>query len=333
VRVLGDSWYAAELRVPTLEDEPLPRWAARRIGNPLVRGIALWSCARRYDRLVLSDSGVTFRTVMLLERLRPRRRPYLVLLEFRPAPLRRRSSIPISRRRRWLRAGYQRWIIGPVLRSALERAHTLSSWEVDRNAREFGIARERFTFIPFPLTVAGEKLPPREGRGRRVLASGRTLCDWPLVFAAAEGQSWELVIVCDPRDRRVIKQLNADHRARVWCDIPTEAHQELLRNAAVYLLPLREGDVSSGHIRVFDATRAGAALVTSNVRGLTDYVEHGETALAFPAGDASAARDAVNRLLGDPALADELRRGAFKAGQLRTREDYLHRISQLVHDR
>jgi glycosyltransferase involved in cell wall biosynthesis len=230
-----------------------------------------------------------------------------------------------------LRAGYQTWIVGPVLRSALARAHTLSSWEVERNAAVFGVSPERFVFVPFPMTAAGDELPPLEGRGRRVLASGRTLCDWPLVFAAADGQPWDLEIVCAEGERSLVDRLNAGAGARVRCDIPLQAHWALLHEVAVYLLPLREAQVSSGHIRIFDATRGGAPLVAADVRGVADYVSHEETALLFPPGDALAAREAVNRLLNDRELADQLRRTAFEFGQQRTRDEYLNRIRALIH--
>jgi Glycosyl transferases group 1 len=330
MQLLGDSWYARELGIPTIEDEPLPGWVARRLGNSFVRGIALWWCGRRYDRVVLSDGGLTFRILMLLERLWPRNLPYLVLLEFRPVPLRPWASVGRSQIRLWLRTGYQRWVVGPVLRSGLARAHTLSSWEVERNAGAFGVAAERFVFIPFPLTATGDELPALEGRGRRVLASGRALCDWPLVFAAAERQPWDLEIVCGAAERSLVERLNADGRARVWCDIPLPAHQDLLREVAVYLLPLLEAEVSSGHMRLFDATRGGAPVVAADVRGLADYAWHGETALLFPPGDALAAREAVNRLLDDRELADQLRRSAFACGQQRTRDQYMDRIRTLI---
>jgi glycosyltransferase involved in cell wall biosynthesis len=219
-----------------------------------------------------------------------------------------------------------------VLRSALERAHTLSSWEVERNARAFGVAPERFVFIPFPLAVSGDELPSLAGRGRRVLSSGRTLCDWPLVFAAAEGQGWDLAVVCAASEQPEVDRLNARGQARVRSEVPVHAHGEMLRETAVYLLPLREAEVSSGHMRLFEATRGGAPVVASDVRGVEDYISSGETALLFPPGDARAARAAVNRLLNDPELAERLRRTAFERSQRRTRDEYLNRIWALIND-
>ena len=173
-------------------------------------------------------------------------------------------------------------MLAPVLRSALERAHTLSSWEVQRNARAFGVAPERFVFIPFPLTATGDELPTLEDRGRRVLASGRTLCDWPLVFAAAEGQAWDLEIVCAGAERPIVERLNTSGLARVRSDIPRETHGELMREIAVYLLPLREAEVSSGHIRLMTAIAAETPVVASNVSGLAEYLEG--VAMTVPSG-------------------------------------------------
>jgi hypothetical protein len=103
-----------------------------------------------------------------------------------------------------------------------------------------------------------------------------------------------------------------------------------MRRAAVYLLALREADVSSGQIRVMDAATAGTPVVASDVRGLADYVTPGETALTFPAGDAAAARRAVGLLHDDAALGCKLADAAWRRSLAWSRDDYLKAITRLV---
>jgi hypothetical protein len=332
MQLIGDSWYATELGIRTVEDEPLPHLLAKHLANPIVRGFVLWWRGRAYDRVVLVGGAAIFNVLVLLERLRPRGRPYLILLEFRPVT--GPPALPLGWRRRVRRRlgrSFQAWVIAPVLRSALVRAQTLASWEVDRYAHMFGVEGERFDFIPFPLRLSDDELPPLEDRGRRVVASGREWCDWPLVFAAAQDQDWELEIVCSQTDRAQVERLNRTGAARVQSEIPVGQHRQLVREASVYLLALSEAEVSSGQVRVFEATRQGTPLVAADVRGLADYVSDGETALLFAPGDAAAARAAVNRLLDDRDLAGWLRRSAFERGRLRTRDAYLLRIEALIH--
>lgn len=331
MKVLADGWYANELGLQTLEDEPLPSWLAKRLGSPLARGIALWWRSRGYDRLALIGSGNLLYTVILLERLWPRRRRYLVLLQFIPVSEQAWSALGRgSKLKNQLRRWFERFVLAPVLRSSLARAHALSSWEPRRNAELFGVDPVRFVFLPWPLSFDGDELPAYSSRGRRVLASGRSLCDWPTVFAAAEDQAWDLEIVCTKDDLPKVNRLNTVAAAQVRHDIPLQEHRDLVGEVAVYLLALEEAEVSSGQIRVMDAVRGGTPLAAARVKGLADYVHDGETALQFPPGDTLAARQAVNRLLSDRELSERLRRTAFERARARTREQYMASIRSLI---
>ena len=320
MKILSEAFYAKELGFQTLEDEPLPGWLARRLANPILRGVALWWRGRYQDRVAVIASSESFKMFVLLERLKPRRKPYLVLLQFIPPPA-----------RPWSRRGlFNRLILAPVLRASVERAQVLSSWEGTRNAQMFGVSADRFAFIPWPLTLATDLLPDYEGRDRRVLTTGRALCDWPTVFAAAEGQDWDLEIVCSAEQRPLIDQLKTESHATIREDLALDECRALSGQVAVYLLAIPESEVSSGQIRVMDAIRGGTPLVAANVKGLTDYLRPGETALTFDPGDAAAARRAVNAVLADRELAERIRRRAFAWGKERTREQYLDMIRELI---
>jgi Glycosyl transferases group 1 len=327
--VLADGWYAEALGLHTLEREGLPPWLP--ITNPVFRGFMLWWRAHRYQSLVLVGTGVTFKVVMLLEWLRPRPRPYLVLLQFIPIPegawgtLGRRSRAGYC-----LRLLFQRRVVAPALRRSLICAHALSSWEVRGNAEMFDVDERRFKFVPFTRVLTRDEIPPYRDRGRRVLASGRSLCDWPTVFAAATGQGWDLEIVCSSEDLPLVKRLNVDGVAKVRHDIPLQRHREMLKRFAVYFLALEEAEVSCGQIRVMDAVGGGTPVVASRVRGLSDYLVDQETALLFEPGDALGARDAVNALLSDTPRAERLRSAAFEDAREWTEADYIGAIGRLI---
>jgi glycosyltransferase involved in cell wall biosynthesis len=69
---------------------------------------------------------------------------------------------------------------------------------------------------------------------------------------------------------------------------------------------------------LLEAMAAGVPIVASRVSGITDVVHDRENALLFSPGDAAALADAVNELIGNPALQERLRRTAF----CRQREGY-----------
>jgi hypothetical protein len=328
-RVLADSWYATELGWPTVDDV-LPRRLPRALtSNPLIRGVLLWWYGRRREIVACAGSGSVFRVLAFLERVAGRRGRHLVLFEFIPAaePAGGRGSARLP-----LRRALRRHVVQPVLQRSLLFAHTLTEWERERNALMFGVPQSRFVYLPWPLVFRDDELP-EYGERTTVVASGRSLCDWPTVFEAARGQGWDLVVVCAADDLDEVRRLNHDGTAKVLSEIPLEEHRRLVAEAAVYMLALKEGAMSSGHIRVMDCVRGGTPLVAAAVLGLDQYVRDGETALLYAPGDHLAARRAVNRLLEDGDLRSRLREVAFERAQAWPREDYLAAIGGLLERR
>ena len=328
--VLGDTWYSQEIGAATL-DEVVRGWRRFFLRSQIARGAMLWWLGRQYLVVLITLAGVDTRVLLVLERLFGRRGRYLVILEFIPVMREGRSQWSTSSRISDVMSRlFWGSVVGPVLQRCLIIGQTLASWEVERNADAFGLERERLAFVPWFGSVSSEPPRPAAVRGAGVLASGRAACDWETVFACASGEAWPLTVVCSRRDLPRVSALNADQRATVLCEITPEAHARQMRQASVYLLALREAEVSSGQIRVMDAAAAGTPLVASEVHGLTDYVTSGETALTFPPGDGAAARRAVNLLCEDAALRRRLADAAFRRSLAWSREDYLLAIKNLV---
>jgi hypothetical protein len=328
--VLGDTWYSREIGAATLE-EVVGGWSRPFLRSRIARGAMLWWIGRKYPVVLTTLARIDTRVLLILERLFGRRGRYLVILEFIPVMSDGRNQWSSSSRTPdVVRRLFWGTFVAPVVQRCLLIGQTLASWEVERNATAFGLERERLVFVPWFGSVGIEQhVPPAMGRAG-VLASGRAACDWETVFACANGATWPLTVVCSHRDLPRVSALNANQRATVLCEITPEAHARQMRQAAVYLLALREADVSSGQIRVMDAAAAGTPLVASEVRGLLDYVTPGETALTFPAGDGAAARRAVALLYEDAALSRKVAEAAWRRGVAWSREDYLGAIRDLV---
>jgi hypothetical protein len=330
---ISDTWYAEPLGLASLDSVvtgPLGKALARRRWS---RGPLLWLAGRRHA-CVLTTLATTPRSFLVLERLFPRRTRYLVILEFIPVIGRDAQELwgaPGGGARRLLARLVWRWLTVPTLRRSMLAAQCLTQWETERSAAELGIPRERFRFIPWFRCA---QAPDHADAGTRagVLASGRAACDWETVFSAAKDQNWPLTVVCSKRDLELVSRLNQDNTARVLCEISKEAHRAQVGSCLVYLLALRDAEVSSGQVRLSDAWEAATPVVASSVKGLDGYLADGRNALVFAPGDAARARVAVATLLGDEELRATLREAASEDATEWTRDDYLNALRSMLAD-
>jgi hypothetical protein len=339
--VLGTGWYAPELGATVFRElvEHHRLWS-RVVRGPGGRGIALWWLGRRFP--VVMAQYHDMRSFMLLERLFPRRRRYLVLLQLIHVSREDWASVETrGRLRLWLRQAFEKHIVRPAISSSLLRAQVLSQGERDRQQAYFDLPEGTVRFIPWPLStplrqppqmpaspkmVDGSEPPERVG----VFTSGRAACDWAMVFAVARGEEWPLTVVCGENDLAEVRRLNADGRATVSSEIRMAVHDGLMCGAGVYLLALKEAGISSGQLRLATAIQCGTPVVASNVQGLVDYLRPDETALVFEPGDVAGAKAHVRALLEDPQLGARLARTAREVALQWTPEDYLRALGELL---
>jgi glycosyltransferase involved in cell wall biosynthesis len=322
VKVLVDTWYASHLS-PTFV--PLQAQLQRRFPNPLVRtaqrfsvlrGLLIFALARSYGAVILGAHGPGTGTVVMLEALFRRRRR-IILLEF----MHGRPAYPL-----WFAL-----VKRPALRRVLLLAHTLTAFERERYARLYGLPRERFAFVQWPLRFESDRLPPfMADVTATVVCSGRAACDWETVFRAAHSAAWPLTVVCSAADLPRVERLNRCGRARVLSEISADEHQRLVSTAAVYILCLQETDASAGQVRLMTAVRSGIPCVATRVRGLEGYAVDGVTALVVNRCDAAALRTRVDELLSDPARREHLRSDAFAYAARWTMEHYVARLDDEI---
>ena len=81
---------------------------------------------------------------------------------------------------------------------------------------------------------------------------------------------------------------------------PTHPRDALLRGATVFCAPSLRGE--SFGVVLLEAMAAGAPIVASAIEGYQNVARAGQDALLVPPGDVAALRDALRRLLDDPAL-------------------------------
>ncbi len=291
----------------------------------VVRAVTLVVAGRRHLAIVAIRRDPGWRSLVVLSALL-HRKPKLVVLHFIDNDLRRPGV-------RGLLDDVWRPIERWALRRTMARAQVLTTWEGERYAREYGVEQERFRFVPFawrhaPRRAAPELAPAATRTG--VIAAGRVSCDWPTLFAAAQGQDWPLTVVCSTAHRTLVQSLNRNGAATVLTDVPQSAVQELLERAAVSVIATYDAGMSQGHVRLCVSVDAGAPIVATRTRSLDGYVEEDRTAVLVAPGDPQALRDAVNGLLAEPAARDRLAQAAWSRAERWTWDDYLAGLSALM---
>jgi glycosyltransferase involved in cell wall biosynthesis len=102
--------------------------------------------------------------------------------------------------------------------------------------------------------------------------------------------------------RRLATQLGIDDVAALVGQVPDP--YPYLERADIFVLPsLEEG---SGSISLLEALQAGVAVVASAVDGIPEDVADGVNGLLVPPGDSAALASAIQRLLTDPALRQDM---------------------------
>lgn len=295
-RLLVDFWYASELK-----DIATPFQRRQRSGllGKLIQPLSALSILRGAGSFdyVAPNWYEWGRLVVVLNALLPRPRPVMLfeVIDY--------SVVSRNDWKGWLYRLFVRTALGPAMRRTVTFIHVMTEYEHTSFARLYGLDDDVIHVIPWPLLgwvkAADSALQsPAPGRDY-VFSSGRASCDWPTLFAAARDQGWRLVVVCSRSDLALVQSLNERVGARILSEISKDEHDSLLAGAAVCVISLREDHKSAGQVRLGAAIELDIPVVASEVDGLKGYLLHGVNALAFPAGDPSALRHHVGRLLAD----------------------------------
>jgi glycosyltransferase involved in cell wall biosynthesis len=131
--------------------------------------------------------------------------------------------------------------------------------------------------------------------------------------------------------REVVERLVAELPDRTeWTEVlPTKRIADALDAATVLVLPSR----SEGMGRVLvEAFSRGRAAVASRVGGIVDLVRDRENGLLVPPRDPQALADALERVLADRGLAEQLGAGAKRSAEtwVATPDEYAARLEALV---
>ncbi len=256
-----------------------------------------------FDYIYTVESDWTTIVIAGLQTLLLQRNPRHVVLQF---IMRERTSALISR----LKYAFMRWCFSSV------HAFTCSSRaEARYYAETFGLPPQRFPFVtlhtdPRLLALAGRSEEPF------LLAAGRTFRDYPTLLEAARGLDFEVVIVAG---RGSLDGRDIPPNVRLMYEMRLPDLLELMSRCMAVVLPLEDRRISIGQSVLFQAMAMGKPVVTTQVAGTEDYVEHGRTGLLVPPADVVALRDALRKVASDP----DLRRKLGAAGREQVQRQHL----------
>jgi glycosyltransferase involved in cell wall biosynthesis len=111
---------------------------------------------------------------------------------------------------------------------------------------------------------------------------------------------------------RAAADLGVADRLRVIPGVPREEIAPLLAQSDVFL---NTTNVDNTPVSVMEAMACGLCVVSTNVGGLPYLIEDGRDGILVPADDSEAMAGAVNRIVGEPALASRLSSSARRKAE------------------
>ncbi len=150
-----------------------------------------------------------------------------------------------------------------------------------------------------PRVVLVARILPHKGINYLIEAAGR---DIPVVIAGR---------VADRGYYEQLQRMSKDTQVTFAIDPSDEAVQELYETSAVTVSASVYRDLNGVSwpnsellgLTLLESMAVGTPVVCTDVGGMPEYVEDGATGLVVPPNDSGALRNAIRRLLDDPALA------------------------------
>jgi hypothetical protein len=280
------------------------------------RVLRLYRAAGRYRTLVL-DGASRWEQLSAVAIARRRRPPRIVLVEC--TWKRGRGAID----RLACRLG-SRAMDGPHLTYGV-----ISSDEVTRFPRTWGVDPRRVVYTPFCATLTRAELAQPTTEGHDVFAGGNSMRDYETLLAVARKIPGTFVVATHLLDGRR--------------DVPDNvsagplSHGQFvarLRDAAVVVVPLPGGlERSAGQQTYLNAMAYGKPVIVSDAPGVRDHIEHRRTGLVVPPEDPERLAAAVEWVL-DPQHRDEVRamaaRGRQEVRGRFLRAHYVERVLDVV---
>lgn len=191
------------------------------------------------------------------------------------------------------------------------RKVVIARWLLEKGF-ELGVLPEDMIHVPNAIdATVFRPSSPLEGRPPRVAMLYST---GPTKGAAEGLEALERAHAEEPRIRAVLFGTERPPRLPDWAEYRRSPSPETLvgdvyGGSSIYLCPSR---LEGWHLPPAEAMACGCALVSTDIGGVRDYADHGETALLAPAGDPAGLAAQLVTLLRDAPLRLRLARAGLE---------------------
>ena len=165
-----------------------------------------------------------------------------------------------------------------------------------------------------------------------VFSAGREGRDYASLAAAVEGLGVETIVCAvspsnpDPKTMTVPERLPENFRFEM---LPWPVFRAAYHRASVVVVPLLDRHGSPGLSVMIEAMACRRPVVVTSVSGYVSQLVEAGVVIGVPVGDVAALHAAIERVLGDPQLAEELaERGYRYVIEHHTTEQFVHTMVQ-----
>ena len=267
----------------------------------------IWSILLRarhqYQNILTFECGWESFIVSLIQTVTLSRRPRHVILQF----IMREKTPSFASKAKYL---FMRWCF-----SSVHLCICSSRAECRYYEQVFHWNSAKIHYVPLHTDP---RLLDRDGSRNDgfILSAGRTYRDYGTLLDAFRRMDVPLVIVAS---RWNINPNDVPANVKVQYDLPGPELMQLMSRCMAVVLPLENRMISIGQSVLLQAMTLGKPVITTQVNGTADYIEHMKSGMFVPPNDPDAIQKAVLMLIEDEKLRSDLGRAA----QDRIKQRYL----------
>lgn len=243
---------------------------------------------RNYDYVFTFECSLTSFAISFWQTLLFGRKPKHVILQF----IMREKTASLSSR--------LKYALMKFLFSSVHLAVCSARAEVAYYAEAFSWPASKLAYVPYHSSA---RTVPAAADGGYLFAAGRTFRDFPTMIAAIESSAYKTVIVASKSVAKV--PAGATH-IQLFEDVPLAEFTRLLEGASVVVVPLQDRRISTGQIVILNAMALAKPVIVTRTSGSVDYITHGENGLLVDPANPAALREAIDRVMRDPAMRQRL---------------------------
>ena len=202
-------------------------------------------------------------------------------------------------------AGWKRPLLRFFLRTIANsacRVVVYSRRQLQLYPREIGIPADKLVFLHSHTYLFGENHPT--SRGDYIFSGGDSNRDHHTLIESVRDMPCRVVIVTHQAE--AIKKLNPSSNVELVNGLPLSEFNRMMAGSLAVVVALKPGKIETGGRSVYgNAMTLGKTVVVAD-DDTGDYIHDGLDGLVVPPGNVAALRNALQRVLADPALAESL---------------------------